>query len=62
MPLSLNKTPRKPPPAGAILSLVKNAPNRQDTLLPPHPALLDLVRLMARADARRARAEERGTR
>jgi len=31
-------------------------------LPPPHPALVELVRLLARADARRARPEERGTR
>ena len=31
-------------------------------LPPPHPALVELVRLLARADARRARFEERGTR
>lgn len=30
-------------------------------LPPPHPALVELVRLLARADARRARSEERGT-
>jgi hypothetical protein len=30
-------------------------------LTPPHPALVELVRLLARADARRARSEERGT-
>lgn len=31
-------------------------------LPPPHPALVELVRLMARADARRMRAEEKETR
>lgn len=31
-------------------------------LPPPHPALVELVRLLARADARRARSEERETR
>ena len=31
-------------------------------LPPPHPALVELVRRLARADARRVRSEERGTR
>jgi hypothetical protein len=31
-------------------------------LPPPHPALVELVRLLARADARRARTEEKETR
>lgn len=31
-------------------------------LRPPHPALVELVRLLARADARRARSEEKETR
>ena len=62
MPLSLKKTPRKPLPPNGILSLVKSETNRQTKLPSPHPALVELVRLMARADARRARADERGTR
>jgi hypothetical protein len=31
-------------------------------LAPPHPALVELVRLLARADARRAQADEKETR
>lgn len=38
------------------------APGPGAPLPPPHPALVELVRLLARADARRARSEERGTR
>ena len=45
--------------------LVKTAPAAQDKssgeLPPPHPALVELVRLLARAEARRARAEGGGT-
>jgi hypothetical protein len=33
-----------------------------DALPPPHPALVEMVRLLARADARRARTEEQETR
>lgn len=33
------------------------APGTGAPLPPPHPALVELVRLLARADARRARAE-----
>jgi hypothetical protein len=35
------------------------APGTGGSQPPPHPALVELVRLMARADARRARAEEK---
>jgi hypothetical protein len=38
------------------------APGTGAPLPPPHPALVELVRLMARADARRMRSEERETR
>lgn len=41
---------------------VHEAPGPGAPLPPPHPALVELVRLLARADARRARSEERGTR
>jgi hypothetical protein len=43
-----------PGPAQAV-------PGTGTPLPPPHPALVELVRLLARADARRARSEERGT-
>lgn len=39
-----------------------DAPVAGGTMPPPHPALVDLVRLLARSDARRARAEEKETR
>jgi hypothetical protein len=35
-----------------------DAAGAEDTLPPPHPALVEMVRLLARADARRARADE----
>lgn len=38
---------------------VTEAPGTGGSLPPPHPALVQLVRLMARADARRARAKEK---
>lgn len=38
------------------------APGAGAPLPPPHPALVELVRLMARADARRARSDGRETR
>jgi len=41
---------------------ISEAPGTGAPLPPPHPALVELVRLMARADARRARAEEKETR
>ena len=41
---------------------ISEAPGTGAPLPPPHPALVELVRLLARADARRARSEERGTR
>lgn len=41
---------------------ISEAPGPGAPLPPPHPALVELVRLLARADARRARSEERGTR
>jgi hypothetical protein len=37
------------------------APGTGVPLPPPHPALVELVRLLARADARRAQLEERET-
>jgi len=37
-------------------------PDAADALPPPHPALVEMVRLLARADARRARAEDQETR
>lgn len=40
---------------------VTEAPREAGSLPPPHPALVELVRLLARADARRARAEEKET-
>jgi hypothetical protein len=45
------------PSQGPILE----SPGPGAPLPPPHPALVELVRLLARADARRARSEERGT-
>jgi hypothetical protein len=42
--------------------LISEAPGTGGPLPPPHPALVELVRLMARADARRARAEGKDTR
>ena len=41
---------------------VREVPGRGAPLPPPHPALVALVRLLARADARRARTEEKETR
>jgi hypothetical protein len=41
---------------------ISEAPREAGSLPPPHPALVELVRLMARADARRARAEAKETR
>lgn len=41
---------------------ISESPGPGAPLPPPHPALVELVRLLARADARRARSEERGTR
>lgn len=41
---------------------ISEAPGTGAPLPPPHPALVELVRLLARADARRSRPEERGTR
>lgn len=41
---------------------VTEAPGTGGTLPLPHPVLVDLVRLIARADARRARAEAKETR
>lgn len=41
---------------------VSNAPAEASPLPPPHPALVELVRLLARADARRTRATEQETR
>ena len=41
---------------------ISKAPTAAGPLPPPHPALVELVRLMARADARRARAEAKETR
>lgn len=37
---------------------VHEAPGPGAPLPPPHPALVELVRLLARADARRSRSEE----
>lgn len=55
--VSLEKPPHRTPPRRAPLSLVKD--KRTDKkVAPPHPALVDLVRLMARTTAQRARAEE----
>ena len=42
--------------------LISEASGTGALLPPPHPALVELVRLMARADARRARAEGKETR
>jgi hypothetical protein len=44
------------------LGPASEAPVAGGTLPPPHPALVELVRLLARADARRARTEEKETR
>lgn len=41
---------------------ISEAPREAGSLPPPHPALVELVRLMARADARRTRAEAKETR
>jgi len=41
---------------------MSEAPTAAGPLPPPHPALVDLVRLMARVDARKARAAERESR
>lgn len=41
---------------------MSEAPTAAGLLPPPHPALVELVRLLARADARRARADEKETR
>ncbi len=38
---------------------ISEAPREAGSLPPPHPALVELVRLLARADARRTRAEEK---
>jgi hypothetical protein len=42
--------------------LENGAPGAAHALPPPHPALVELVKLLARSDARRARAEEKETR
>jgi hypothetical protein len=55
--VSLTKPPHRTPPRRAPLSLVKHG-RTEKTVAPPHPALLELVRLMARTTAQRARAEE----
>jgi hypothetical protein len=57
MAVSLEKPLRPVPPRRAPLSLVKDGCTDK-TLAPPHPALVELVRLMARAAAQRIRAEE----
>lgn len=41
---------------------ISEAPTAAGSLPPPHPALVELARLLARADARRARAEAKETR
>jgi hypothetical protein len=50
------------PETGATIArgcdLGSDAAGAEDTLPPPHPALVEIVRLLARADARRARADE----
>lgn len=61
MAVSLEKPPRPAPPRRAPLSLVKDGRNEK-SLAPPHPALVELVRLMARTAARQARAEEEESR
>jgi hypothetical protein len=47
---------------GSEHELENDAPGAAHTLPPPHPALVELVRLLARSDARRARAEGKETR
>ena len=42
--------------------LENDAPGAAHALPPPHPALVEIVRLLARTDAQRARAEEKETR
>lgn len=61
------RPPRKTKAPGAATIGADQGPvteelGRGDPLPPPHPALVQLVRLLARADARRARAEEKETR
>lgn len=53
---------RGPETTGPSHEQISEALGTGGPLPPPHPALLELVRLLARADARRARAEEKETR
>jgi len=49
---------QKTKPETGEIAAAEIGPDAADALPPPHPALVEMVRLLARADARRARADE----